>query len=449
MRKKLISQRCLFDQSIEQLLALVQPERVLKRIDKILMDNPRITERVHADLTSAAAKTGAHGMSAEQVLRTGLVKQLKHYPYRELCERLNDGVSLRWFTRFGSAEIPHFTTVQKAVKAIRSETWHQINELLCGYAHTQKLEDGRHLRADTTVVEADIHYPTDARLLWDGIRVLTRVMKRSALPSQLREIGFADRSRSAKRLTYRITMAKGPKADQLRRKHYRRLIRVANEVFTMASGLSQHPQAVFVEGGRLDWFLTLFATAIDQCERRVLKGELVPAEEKVVSLFEDHTDIIKRGKSSCPVEFGHKVLFATGKSGLITQYQVLKGNPDDGQFVDELIATHKCQYGKAPYSFSADRRFYSAANEALAYEHGVRKLSMVKPGRRSKVRELFEKERWFKKLQKFRAGIEGIISAMIRGVGLKRCLWKGWQAFKRYVGLSVVSFNLKRIALML
>jgi IS5 family transposase len=197
---------------------------------------------------------------------------------------------------------------------------------------------------------------------------------------------------------------------------------------------------------QLDHYLTLSSVAIDQCERRVLQGEKVPAPEKIVSIFEEHTDIIKRGKSQSPTEFGHKVLFTTGKSGLITQYGTLRGNPDDSGMLPGILTIHQNQYGHAPDNLCGDRRFFSSDNERAAYGSGVKKVSICKPGCRSKHRKQIEKERWFKKLQRFRAGIEGIISALMRGYGLKRCLWKGWQSFQSYVGLGVVTFNLQKIA---
>jgi IS5 family transposase len=328
-----------------------------------------------------------------------------------------------------------------------------INELLVQFAKERELEKGKAIRADTTVVQTDIAYPTDARLLWDSIRVLTRIMDRIRQQLKHLDFGFANRTRKSKKLCYQITMVKGPRAVKKRKKLYRRLIKVANEVFDMGCRcFRQMSGDAFVskipEYAQLDHYLTMMAPAIDQCERRVLKGEKVPAAEKIVSIFEDHTDIIRRGKSQSSTEFGHKVFLATGKSGLITQYQVLRGNPDDGQLLPQLLEKHKTQYGKAPYSLTADRRFFSDDNETKAYTEGVKKVSICKPGYKSKERKQFEKERWFKNLQKFRAGIEGIISGMMRGLGLKRCIWKGWKAFKRYVALSVVTFNLRKIALL-
>jgi IS5 family transposase len=262
---------------------------------------------------------------------------------------------------------------------------------------------------------------------------------------------FSNRTRKAKKLYYRIIMAKGPKAKDSRHRYYKDLIKVAKEVFLMGETsykeMSNHPRCKtlpFFE--QLAHYLPLSAVAIDQCERRVLKGQKVPASEKIVSIFEDHTDIIKRGKTQSPTEFGHKVLIATAKSGLITQYEVFRGNPDDAFMIPDILTNHENQYGQAPKSLCGDRRFFSPENESKAHLAGVEKVSICKPGYRSKVRKDIEKEPWFKNLQRFRAGIEGIISTLMRSYGLKRCLWKGWEAFKSYVGLSVITFNLQKIA---
>ena len=382
---------------------------------------------------------------------TAVLKQYKQYSYRELWERLSDGVFFRWFTRLYSDPVPHYTTLQKAIKSIKEETWARINDALLIYARKEKVVRGRSLRVDTTVVETNIHYPVDARLLWDAIRVLTRIMAKCLHIIPGKTFAFAKRTRKSKKLCYKIAMAKGPKANQIREKHYRELLKVANEVFRMGSRclreLDKQPRgktdSLYCE---LDHYLNLAAAAIDQCERRVLRGEKVPASEKIVSIFEDHTDIIKIGKSHSPTEFGHKVLIATAKSGLITQYQTLSGNPDDAELFSNVLQTHQQQYGCSPDNLRADRRFFSLDNEEKAYEEGVKRVSICKPGYRSKRRQQTEKQRWFKNLQRFRAGIEGIISTLMRAYGLKRCLWKGAQSFKSYVGLSVVAFNLQKIA---
>jgi IS5 family transposase len=449
MRKKIVAQRTLFDQAIDLLVHIFKPSKKLKKMSAIVDANPDIVAAVHADLTQFSTNSGSHGMSAERVLRCAVLKQYKQYSYRELWERLKDGVSFRWFTRFYSDSIPHYTTLQKAIKSIKAETWTRINEALVLFAQERKLEQGKSLRVDTTVVETNIAYPLDARLLWDSIRVLTRIMERSR--HTLPEITFAKRTRRAKKLCYRIVMAKGPKAQHNRQRFYKDLIKIAHEVFLMGKRclreMEKHPaSAILAFYGPLDHVLNMATIAINQCERRVLKGEKVPASEKILSLFEEHTDIIKRGKSQSPTEFGHKVLITTAKSGLITQYQVFRGNPDDATMIPDILAIHQKQYGHAPNKLCGDRRFFSSENDRLAYQEGVKRVSICKPGYRSKDRKHIEKERWFKTLQRFRAGIEGIISALMRSYGLKRCLWKGWESFQGYVGLSVVTFNLQKIA---
>jgi transposase, IS5 family len=455
MRKKIIAQRAIFDQSIRTLTALVKPDWQLKRIDAVIKQNPKIIDLVHQDLTGdVSANTGANGMSSEQVLRIAIVKQLKQYPWRELAQRLNDGIWLRWFCRLYTEKVGHFTALQKAVKPISEKTWDKINQTLIEFAKARKIERGRCLRTDTTVTQTNIAYPVDARLLWDAIRVLTRLMQRIIDIDGRQSFEFANRTRMARKLCYKIVMVKGRNADKKRKKLYRHLIRAANEVFDMAcrcheigpTGCNLDLMALHE---KLDHYLTLSAVAIDQCERRVLNGEKVPAEHKVVSIFEEHTDIICRGKSMSPTEFGHKVLFATGKSGLITQYQVLEGNPGDNELLPEILRRHKRQFGRTPHMLCADRRFFSAENEKAAYGQGVKRVSIVKPGYKSVERRKLEKERWFRSLQRFRAGIEGIISGLMRGLGLKRCLWKGWQSFKKYVALSVVTFNMRKIAALL
>lgn len=451
MRKEIVAQRSLLDQAIELLLKVFRPSKELRKMDSIIDANPDIVKAVHADLTQGAKGSGRCGISAERVFRSAVLKQWKGYAYRELRERIHEGVALRWFSRFYSDPVPHFTSLQKAIKSIKPATWDRINGILVQYARRKKVEDGKSLRLDTTVIETNIAYPVDARLLWDSIRVLTRVMEKSRQVLPELNFAFAKRTRRAKKRCYAIVMAKGPKANQRRKELYKDLIKVANEVYRMASTCCKQLRKCHHIGAmafyqELDHYLTMTAVAIDQCERRVLRGEKVPASEKIVSIFEEHTDIIKRGKSQSPTEFGHKVLITSGKSGLVTQYETFHGNPSDSEMLSGTLTQHQKQYGHAPHNLCGDRRFFSQDNEDLAYTNHVKKVSICKPGYRSKARQQIEKQSWFKKLQRFRAGIEGIISALMRGYGLKRCLWKGWQSFKSYVGLGVVAFNLQKLA---
>jgi len=454
MRTKKIEQLTFSDYHFSEIQKLIPVSDELKKMDSILKDNPEVIHLVHSDLTKGRTETGRNGCSSEQALRCAILKQHSQLSYRDFAKRLHDCISYRWFTQFGPNKIPHFTKLQKMIKHIKAGTWELINDIFVLYARKKKVENGKSLRTDTSATESDIAYPIDARLLWDSVRVLTRLMKRSMENVAGLDFAFHNRTRSAKRLCFSIVMTKGKNAEKKRRQLYRRLIGVTNEVFAMAAQcLKQLDDSKALEASaladRMDHFLTMCAVALEQCERRVLKGEKVPSDEKIVSIFEEHTDIIVRGKARKPVEFGHKVLFATGKSGIVTQFRTLKGNPDDGGTFLSVLDKHEAQYGAVPRSITADRKYFSSKNEKAAQDRGVKNVSIRKPGYVAKERKTKEKTRIFKGLQRFRAGVEGIISALMRRFGLRRCNWKGWEAFQNYVGLSVVTFNLRKIAALL
>ncbi len=423
-----------------------------------------ILEAVADDLQSGLKETGAEGMSVEQVLRSAVIYQLKCYSYRELGDRLGSDYNFRKFTRFFGRDIPHFSSLERAIKRIRPETWERINEMLVALAIKKKVEDGEAVRADTAVAEANIHYPTDASLLFDSIRVLDRLMKgaRKELPG----LGFEyhDRTRRAKKRAYQIAMGKGKGIEKKRAVWYRDLLKVSAEILAMARSAREAldealkgGELYFSDAGlatmiksELDHYLPLSEQCVEQCERRVIKGEKVPAQEKVVSVFEPHVDIIRRGKTMSPTEFGHKVMAATGRSGIVLQYKVCEGNPSDADLFEDILQKHVRLFGKAPREFTGDRRFYHEDNEKLATEgpYYIERLAIPKPGKRSSERIEHERQRWFKKLLRFRAGIEGGLSALLRGFGLSRCLWRGFESFKSWVGLSFFAWNLRKLALL-
>lgn len=452
MRGKNVTQMTLFDHSFQEMLTLLPVDKELKHIDALLEDMPEIVDCIHKDLQPEDQRTdGRPGVHAERVLRAAILKTMKQLPYRELAKAIHGNLHYRWFTKYNLDNVPHFSTLQKLINRINPVAWSLVKEIIVQYTRESRFEKGHSIRADTTVVETDIGYPIDAKLLKDCVRVLTRTMERALIIIPGKKFAFAKRERRAKKRSYQIVMAKGPKVKQIRKKHYKDLIKVTNEVYEKSVRClkqlekSSHLEA-FAIAEQLDHFMTLASVVIDQSERRVLHDEKVPVDQKVVSIFEEHTDIIKRGKTQCPTEFGHKVLFVTGKIGIITQYKTYQGNPGDNTMVEDIISVHKKQFSKAPRSFAGDRRFFSADNDKIAQKAGVQKMSVCKPGKRSKARIDFEKNGWFKKLQKFRAGIEGTISALMRGCGMKRCLWKGWRSFQSYVGLCVVTFNLRKLA---
>lgn len=242
---------------------------------------------------------------------------------------------------------------------------------------------------------------------------------------------------------------------------YRALIGIAEEVVESARaglericnlrGRDMRAQIAIEELRRqIEHFCELGTRVIDQARRRVLDGEQVPYEQKIYSIFEPHTDLIKRGKVRTPLEFGHKVFLAESAQGLITQYEVLRGNPPDEVHVAPSVRRHRQAFGQVPELYGTDRGFFSEQNLALCERAGI-KLPCIpqRGGKKTIQREAFEKSAEFKEGQRFRAGIEGRISVLFRGRGMKRCLAEGRDRFELWVGAAVLANNLMRIAAIL
>jgi IS5 family transposase len=311
------------------------------------------------------------------------------------------------------------------------------------------------------VVETDIHFPTDATLLWDTVRTVTRLVKHlhEILPRGAQ--GFPNRTRSARRRMQQLERMTAQERHRQQEPKYRELLRITEQVLANARQIIQ--KAARVKGmeaiGRakadslrqeINRYCQLGDRVIDQTRRRVIGGEQVPAEEKVYSIFESHTDLIKRGKARKPVEFGHKVFLAESAQGLITDYQVLDGNPADTSQVRGSLERHEQTFQCAPDLYAGDRGFYSAENLEECQQAGVSQVSIPqRGGQKTAEREALESSRAFKKGQRFRAGIEGRISVLFRGRGMKRCRARGRERFAVLVGAAVLANNLPRIAEML
>jgi IS5 family transposase len=326
------------------------------------------------------------------------------------------------------------------------------------------LEDGKTLRVDTTVVETNIHYPTDATLLWDAVRTITRLIEdlHEKLPDGVQ--GFTNRTRSARRRMQAIQRMSAVERTHKQEPKYRELIRITEQVVNNARQVVEKAKAAVAGAGvdliaslvidslrnEITGYCKLADRVIDQSRRRVLQGEKVPTEEKIYSIFEPHTDLIKRGKSQKPVEFGHKVFLAESAQGLITDYQVLDGNPSDTDHVQSSLDRHKQTFGIPPELCATDRGFHSAENVQYAEKAGVTQVSIPqRGGHKTAEQDALERSKAFKQAQRFRAGIEGRISVLFRGRGMKRCAFKGRTHFELLVGAAVLANNLMRIADML
>ncbi len=411
-------------------------EPLLQAISDFLDDQKDMIEQVRCDLTRGLkkAETGRSGLTPQQILRSLVLMRIKNWDYRELRERIADGCTLRQFTDFYCLPVPRHDAFHRGFTRLTPETLKAINDLVVQAAVDLGLEDGQKLRVDTTVVQTDIHHPTDNTLLWDVVRVVTRLVGRLAKAMERRRIkGFCDRTRAARRRMLAIQRMTTTQRHHQQSGKYRELIGIAEEV---------------IESARTA--LRLGARVIDQSRRRVLNGEQVPTAEKIYSIFEPHTDLIKRGKVQTPIEFGHKVFLAESARGLITQYEVLDGNPVDEQHVVASLERHKQTFGHVPKLYGSDRGFFSEKNVTSCKQQGVKVVCIPqRGGSKAPEREAYEKSREFKDGQRFRAGIEGRISVLFRGRGMKRCLAEGRERFELWVAAAVLANNLMKIAALL
>lgn len=444
----------------EMLAQGIELEPLLQKISDFIDNHQELVELVRGDLERGLKKpkTGRKGLTPNQVLRSLMLMRIKNWDYRELRERIRDGYTLRNFTGFYSRRVPKHNAFNQAFNRLTFATVEKINEAVIQAAVQDSLEDGTKLRVDTTVVESDIHWPTDATLLWDTVRVLTRLV------GQLHEIvpaglpRFSNRKHSARRRMQRLQRMSSTQRQHQQVPVYRELLKITKEVLsnsrrtaTATEKLSKKnvtdPVMIAALRQHITHYCDLGDRVVDQAERRILNGEQVPASEKIYSIFEPHTDLIKRGKVNKPVEFGHKVFLAESANGLITQYRVLDGNPSDEDHVEPCLKTHKKTFGSAPDVFAADRGFDSPNNQNLCRKARIKCVSIPQRGGiKTSTRQALEGSPAFKNAQRFRAGIEGRISVLFRGRGMKRCLSSGDQRFHLFVGVTVLANNLLKIA---
>src|SRR6266581_2069152 len=382
----------------------VRLEPLLEAISKFLDSQHEMIERVRRDLVRGLKKpgNGRRGLTAPQVLRSLVLMRVKNWDYRELRERIADGVTLRQFTDFYCDPVPKHDAFNRGFNRLTPQTLKAINEMVVQAAVALGLEDGAKLRVDTTVVETDIHHPTDNTLLWDVVRVVTRLVGRLAKALKMRRIkGFRDRRRSAHRRMYEIQRMTTRQRQERQTTIYRALIGIAEEVVASAK------------------------TAL----------------EKTAT---------KRGKVRTPVEFGHKVFLAESAKGLITQYEVLKGNPADEVHVAPSLKRHRRAFRRAPELYGADRGFFSEQNVTACVQGAVNTVCIPqRGGSKTPQRQVYERSAAFKQGQRFRAGIEGRISVLMRGRGMKRCRAEGAERFALFVGAAVLANNLMIVAALL
>jgi transposase, IS5 family len=441
----------------------MEPE--LAQLDQLLEDDG-LFARVKDDLARRypnSARLGRRSTPVEVILRMLVVKRLYDWSYEQTERFVSDSIVLRQFCRLYLQSVPDDTTLIRWANQVGSQTVASLNDRVVELARSLKVTRGRKLRVDSMVVESNIHHPTDSALLADGVRVISRLLRgaKKVLPTEVasqlgKKEAFRTRNRSVRRVAqrlHRLARRKGEKAREELKEAYQKLIAItqascaqAVRVVGALRGYADEESGArrLLEG--LEHFVPLVEQGIAQATRRVLHDEQVPAQQKILSLFEEHTQIITRQKMGKPREFGRKVLIDEVDGGIISRYEILEEVGREHPHLPASLEAHQEHFRRAPQLLAADRGLYSAENERLAHQAGVKRVVLPKSGRLSHEREQHEKQRWFKRGFRFRAGIEGRISVLGRAFGLDVCLDHGEEGMGRWVGWGILTHNLRQIS---
>ena len=433
-------------------------EAWMRHADKALEDEALLL-LIQQELMKRCKKSKTRGRPAtpaEVVLRMMLLKHVRDWSYAVLTREVRANLVYREFTRIGGGCVPDDKTMGRLGRQLGPDAVRALHERVVQIARENKVAAGRKLRVDTTVVETNIHYPTDSTLLGDGVRVLTRIMKKIGQLTGAAGTKLRDRSRAVKLRVLAIARAsrnKTAKGQEKLKQGYIQLLEATCRVVGQAAKFSREIASGIKRGKRralgkaktqLDAMIPRVRQVIRQTRERVLKGN-THAEGKLLSIFETHTEVIRKGKTDKPNEFGKLIKIQEAENQIVTSYEVYDERPADSTLLIPAIEQHVKQFERVPDLVSADPGFFSAANEAQAEEMGVQRVSIPSHATKSTARKQRQKERWFKKAQKWRTGCEGRISVLKRRHGLRRSRYKGESGMKRWVGLGVIADNLIHI----
>ena len=444
MRQVSDEQRYL-DFTTETSLKVVEDyRRKYEVINEVLEANDLILWLVHEDLEKLSSSSeGRKGKyTTENLFRALVVHQIEQTSLRETVIRISESSTLRGFIRLGERPVMDFTFLNRCFKAISADTWKMLNEELAGYATKKEGVDPRTVRVDSTVIEANIHYPTDSSLLWDGWRVLARLLRavREEAPV-LCPHRFHDK-KVKKDFVYvnRYIKSQAKRRQREVKRRFQRLVVNVRRLHGIGKGLvkelkSTEPVKLRALREELRHYLPLIKQVCEVAERAQLKGETVPASDRIFSLFEEHTELIKRGKARKPVEFGHAVWMAQTREKFITDYEVMEKKEPDSELLEEITARHKELFKHYPEGLAADQGFRGEAEEMAIINERVSTVAVPSRGRssESKIDVCWHH---------FRAGIEGSISVLKRAFRLSVCVYRGFKSFAAAVGMAVFCHNL-------
>jgi len=430
----------------------------MRQADRVLEDEA-LLEMIQQALMKRCKKSKTRGQKAtpaEVILRMLLLKHLRNWSFEILSREVRANLVYREFTRVGADKVPDDKTMGNLARQLGPELVEQIHRRMVDIAVEKKAVTGRKMRVDTTVVESNIHYPTDSSLLGDGVRVLTRLMKKLTRAVGNSAIQMRDRSRSAKLKVLAIARASRNKTEsgqQKMKRAYEKLLEITSRVVGQAKQIVRETatklrrsklRPLHRNHHQLQQMIPRLQQVMRQTRERVLGGN-PKFESKLLSLFETHTEVIRKGKANKPNEFGKLVLLQEAENQIVTHYQVCDQRPADSTLFLPALERHLQQFGSAPDVVTADPGFFSAANETQAEQIGVRRVAIPSHDTKSAARKQRQKQPWFKQLLKWRTGCEGRISVLKRRHGLNRSRYKGLNGMKRWVGFGVIADNLVQI----
>jgi transposase, IS5 family len=434
----------------------------MQHADQVL-DDEQIVAAVYEALAQRHPKSrsrGRRGVPAETVLRLLILKHVRNWSYDVLEREVRANLVYRDFTRVGGGKTPDAKTMGRWGLALAPDVLKQIHERMVRIAQDKGVTTGRRMRVDTTVVETNVHHPTDSTLLGDGVRVLTRLMKKITDIAGAAGTKLRDRTRSVKlRLLEigRVARAKGPINRDKLKQRYARLLDATSRVVGQAKRFSEEiAQGVkrsrnllnqlALEGLRrqIDEMMPRIKQVMKQTRARMFRDN-TRSEGKLLSLFEPSTEVIRKGKAGKPNEFGKMVKLQEAENQIVIDYEVYARRPNDSDILVAATDTHQALLGRTPHLVAADAAFYSNKNEAAAKAKGVKRVCVPNRSTRSPERKREQKKRWFRNGQKWRTGCEGRISVVKRRHGLNRCRYKGFAGMERWVGLGVIADNIVNI----
>jgi transposase, IS5 family len=434
----------------------------MRQADRVLEDEQLISAVYHALLKRRpkSRTRGRLGTPAEIVLRLLILKHIRNWSFEVVEREVRGNLVYREFTRVGAAKVPDAKSLGRQALALGPEVIEQIHHRMVQLALENRVIEGRRMRVDTTVVETNIHYPTDSGLLGDGTRVLTRLMKKVTAIAGTAGTKMRDRMRSVQRRVMEIGRAARIKGEQGKEKLngiYTKLLAITARVVCQAKRFSAEiadgikrsadtrKQAVLAGlKDQIDTMVVRTSQVMQQAKARVFDGD-THVGGKILSVFEPSTEVIRKGKASKPTEFGKMVKVQEAEHQIIIDFEVYDKKPNDSDLLIPSIEAHEKRIGRTPDLVATDAGFYSAKNEAKAEEMGVQRISIPNHSTKSAARRQYQKQRWFKKGQKWRTGCEGRISLLKRRHGLNRSRYKEEDGMKRWVGFGIIADNLINI----